>query len=60
MVYSILTRAGQTGDGVMVTPARRQYLEMKAQHPDAILWFRMGDFSETLLQEDQRTERSEA
>jgi DNA mismatch repair protein MutS len=44
----------------MVTPARRQYLEMKAQHPDAILWFRMGDFSETLLQEDQRTERSEA
>ena len=30
----------------MVTPARRQYLEMKAQHPDAILWFRMGDFYE--------------
>jgi DNA mismatch repair ATPase MutS len=26
----------------MVTPARRQYLELKAQHPDAILWFRTG------------------
>ena len=38
----------------MVTPARRQYLELKAQHPDAILWFRMGDFYE-MFDEDART-----
>src|SRR6478672_10540517 len=37
----------------MVTPARRQYLEMKAQRPDAILWFRMGDFSE-MFDEDAK------
>jgi len=29
------------------TPVRRQYLEMKARHPDAILFFRLGDFYET-------------
>jgi DNA mismatch repair protein MutS len=31
----------------METPARRQYLDLKARHPDALLWFRMGDFYET-------------
>ena len=31
----------------MTTPMRRQYLEMKQQHPDAILFFRLGDFYET-------------
>src|SRR2546429_3614260 len=30
----------------MPTPAREQYLALKAQHPDALLWFRMGDFYE--------------
>lgn len=29
-----------------VTPIRQQYLDIKAQHPDAILMFRMGDFYE--------------
>lgn len=29
------------------TPARRQYLELKRQHPGVILFFRMGDFYET-------------
>jgi hypothetical protein len=43
MVYFGLTSARLDGDcGAMVIPARRQYLELKAQHPDAILWFRMG------------------
>jgi len=37
----------------LVTPARKQYLEMKAQHPDALLWFRMGDFYE-MFDEDAR------
>ena len=26
------------------TPLMQQYLEIKARHPDAILFFRMGDF----------------
>ncbi len=30
-----------------VTPLRKQYLQIKAQHPDAILFFRLGDFYET-------------
>ncbi len=29
------------------TPLRRQYLRIKAQHPDTILFFRLGDFYET-------------
>ena len=31
----------------MSTPARRQYLRIKKEHPDEILLFRMGDFFET-------------
>jgi DNA mismatch repair protein MutS len=30
-----------------VTPIRQQYLEIKRQHPNAILFFRLGDFYET-------------
>ena len=30
-----------------MTPIRRQYLKIKGDHPDAILFFRMGDFYET-------------
>ena len=29
------------------TPARKQYLQIKTQHPDAIVFFRLGDFYET-------------
>jgi DNA mismatch repair protein MutS len=29
------------------TPIRRQYLEIKSQYPNAILFFRLGDFYET-------------
>ena len=31
----------------MTTPIRRQYLSIKAEHNDALLLFRMGDFYET-------------
>src|SRR5215212_3143054 len=37
--------ASGTGSGLV--PSRRQYLELKAQHPDAILLYRLGDFYET-------------
>ena len=30
-----------------LTPLRRQYLELKARYPGAVLFFRMGDFYET-------------
>ena len=30
----------------MVTPVRKQYLDIKAQYPDCILLFRLGDFYE--------------
>ena len=29
------------------TPLRRQYLQIKKQYPDAIVFFRLGDFYET-------------
>ncbi|MBO0796479.1 MAG: DNA mismatch repair protein MutS, partial [Ktedonobacteraceae bacterium] len=31
----------------MVTPARRQYLQIKSQYPDAVLMYQVGDFYET-------------
>jgi DNA mismatch repair protein MutS len=37
-----------------VTPIRRQYLDIKAQFPDAIVFFRLGDFYET-FDEDAET-----
>jgi DNA mismatch repair protein MutS len=37
-----------------VTPMRRQYLDLKARHPGAILFFRLGDFYET-FDEDAET-----
>ncbi|MEJ5225219.1 MAG: DNA mismatch repair protein MutS, partial [Anaerolineales bacterium] len=37
-----------------VTPVRQQYLDTKRQHPNAILFFRLGDFYET-FDEDAET-----
>jgi DNA mismatch repair protein MutS len=37
----------------MTTPARRQYLDIKSQHEDAILLYQIGDFFET-FDEDAR------
>jgi len=33
------------------TPMMRQYLEIKARHPDALLFYRMGDFYEMFLRD---------
>ena len=38
----------------MTTPIRRQYLSIKKQYPDAIVFFRLGDFYET-FDEDAKT-----
>ena len=37
-----------------VTPLRQQYLDIKAEYPDCILFFRLGDFYET-FDEDAET-----
>ncbi len=37
-----------------LVPSRRQYLDLKAQHPGAILLYRLGDFYET-FDDDART-----
>lgn len=34
-----------------ISPIRKQYLEIKRQYPDAILFFRLGDFYETFDQD---------
>jgi len=40
-----------------VTPIRKQYLEIKRQHPNAILFFRLGDFYETFDEDAEITAR---
>jgi len=34
-----------------LTPAMKQYLELKALYPDCILFFRMGDFYEMFFED---------
>jgi DNA mismatch repair protein MutS len=40
-----------------VTPIRQQYLDIKAQYQDAILFFRLGDFYETFDGDAETTSR---
>ena len=41
----------------MSTPARRQYLQIKSQYPDAILLYQVGDFYETFDEDAYVTAR---
>lgn len=40
-----------------VTPVRQQYLDAKRDHPDAILFFRLGDFYETFDEDAELVSR---
>ncbi|MRR59476.1 MAG: DNA mismatch repair protein MutS, partial [Deltaproteobacteria bacterium] len=40
-----------------LTPMMRQYLEIKADHPDSILFFRLGDFYEMFLDDAVKAAR---
>ncbi|MEW5733607.1 MAG: DNA mismatch repair protein MutS [Thermodesulfobacteriota bacterium] len=40
------------------TPMVRQYLEIKSDYPDAILFFRMGDFYEMFFEDAQKASRA--
>jgi DNA mismatch repair protein MutS len=39
------------------TPAMRQYRRFKAQHPESIILFRMGDFYETFYDDAKTVSR---
>src|SRR4030066_401927 len=40
-----------------VTPIRQQYLDIKRQYPDTIVFFRLGDFYETFDHDAEITSR---
>ncbi len=40
-----------------LSPVRQQYLQIKRQHPDAIVFFRLGDFYETFDQDAEVASR---
>ncbi|MHB8133442.1 MAG: DNA mismatch repair protein MutS [Anaerolineaceae bacterium] len=40
-----------------ITPIRKQYLEIKKQYPDSIVFFRLGDFYETFDRDAEITSR---
>lgn len=40
-----------------ITPIRKQYLEIKRQYPDTLLFFRLGDFYETFDQDAEIASR---
>ncbi|HSR01984.1 MAG TPA: DNA mismatch repair protein MutS, partial [Methylophilaceae bacterium] len=39
------------------TPVMRQYMSIKAQHPDMLLFFRMGDFYELFFEDAEKAAR---
>lgn len=41
-----------------ITPIRKQYLDIKKQHPNAILFFRLGDFYETFDKDAEITSKT--
>jgi DNA mismatch repair protein MutS len=43
-----------TANKPKLTPMLRHYLEVKAQHPDAVLFYRMGDFFELFFEDAKR------
>jgi DNA mismatch repair protein MutS len=40
-----------------ITPAQQQYLDIKKQYNDCIVFFRMGDFYETFYEDAKITSR---
>jgi DNA mismatch repair protein MutS len=55
----------QNGDGGVpladegrVTPAMAQYVEIKAAHPDYLLFYRMGDFYEMFFEDAEVASRA--
>ena len=47
------SRAKKSGGGGKLTPMMQRYTEVKAQNPEALLLFRMGDFYELFFEDAQ-------
>src|SRR6188768_4337316 len=47
-----------SGDAASVTPMMRQYQEIKAAHPDCLLFYRMGDFYELFFEDAEIASRA--
>ncbi|MDR2946790.1 MAG: DNA mismatch repair protein MutS, partial [Candidatus Adiutrix sp.] len=47
-----MTSAAKPTDGL--SPAMRQYMEMKALHPEGLLFFQMGDFYELFFEDAEK------
>jgi len=43
--------------GDAISPILKQYLEVKARHPDELLFFRMGDFYELFFEDAEKASR---
>jgi len=48
---------GNTQETANHTPMMRQYLGLKAQHPDMLLFYRMGDFYELFFEDAEKASR---
>src|SRR3979490_2103779 len=51
-------RGFRAGGEDRVTPMMAQYLEIKAGHPDCLLFYRMGDFYELFFQDAEIAARA--
>jgi DNA mismatch repair protein MutS len=51
-------RAPARADDARVTPMMEQYLEIKAAHPDCLLFYRMGDFYELFFHDAEVASRA--
>ena len=51
-------RGFRAGSEDRVTPMMAQYLEIKAGHPDGLLFYRMGDFYELFFQDAEIASRA--
>src|ERR1700739_42431 len=50
--------APPSGDDHRVTPLMEQYVEIKAAHPDCLLFYRMGDFYELFFDDAETASRA--
>src|ERR1044072_7705748 len=53
---SVTPRA--SAEAASVTPMMRQYQEIKAAHPDCLLFYRMGDFYELFFEDAEMASRA--
>jgi DNA mismatch repair protein MutS len=57
MDTAILSKDSPARETPANTPVITQYLRIKAQHPDALLFYRMGDFYELFFEDARRAAR---